>query len=189
MQHHKYSLTEIENMIPWERDIYVNMLIQYLEEEKVREQAARRGLPDPELEVDQITRSRRYDAVSETLRKTFLAMGEDIRVVLIKLADRLHNMRTLVHLSESKRKRIAQQTMDIFAPLANRLGIWQMKWELEDLAFRHLYPDTYKEIAENLDSRRADRERELKLMIRNFLMKSNYLLPEDAQAIRKHTKA
>ena len=136
-----------------------------IEDEKERKQAEKRGLPDPDLEVDQLTRSRRYDAVSETLRKTFLAMGEDIRVVLIKLADRLHNMRTLVHLPESKRKRIAQQTMDIFAPLANRLGIWQIKWELEDLSFRHLQPETYKQIAENLDSRRADRERELKLII------------------------
>jgi GTP pyrophosphokinase len=89
-------------------------------------------------------------------------MGEDIRVVLIKLADRLHNMRTLGHLPESKRKRIAQQTMDIFAPLANRLGIWQIKWELEDLAFRYLEPEIYKEIADNLAARRGDREREMK---------------------------
>jgi GTP pyrophosphokinase len=125
------------------------------EEEKIRELAERRGLPDPDLEVDELTRSRRYDAVSETLRKTFLAMGEDIRVVLIKLADRLHNMRTLGHLPESKRKRIAQQTMDIFAPLANRL-------ELEDLAFRYLEPEIYKEIADNLAARRGDREREMK---------------------------
>jgi GTP pyrophosphokinase len=132
------------------------------EEEKIRELAERRGLPDPDLEVDELTRSRRYDAVSETLRKTFLAMGEDIRVVLIKLADRLHNMRTLGHLPESKRKRIAQQTMDIFAPLANRLGIWQIKWELEDLAFRYLEPEIYKEIADNLAARRGDREREMK---------------------------
>jgi len=131
------------------------------EEEKIREIAERRGLPDPDSEVDQLTRSRRYDAVSETLRKTFLAMGEDIRVVLIKLADRLHNMRTLGHLPENKRKRIAQQTMDIFAPLANRLGIWQIKWELEDLAFRYLQPEIYKEIAENLAARRADREQEM----------------------------
>ena len=135
------------------------------EEEKIRELAERRGLPDPDLEVDKLTKSRRYDAVSETLRKTFLAMGEDIRVVLIKLADRLHNMRTLGHLPENKRKRIAQQTMDIFAPLANRLGIWQIKWELEDLAFRYLQPDTYKEIAENLASRRTDRELEMKGVI------------------------
>lgn len=135
---------------------------EHLEEEKVRELAEKRGKPDPDAEVDQLTKSRRYDAVSETLRKTFLAMGEDIRVVLIKLADRLHNMRTLGHLPEPKRKRIAQQTMDIFAPLANRLGIWQVKWELEDLAFRHLQPETYKEIADNLASRRADREKEMK---------------------------
>lgn len=135
------------------------------EEEKIREIAVRRGMPDPDSEVDQLTRSRRYDAASETLRKTFLAMGEDVRVVLIKLADRLHNMRTLGHLPENKRKRIAQQTMDIFAPLANRLGIWQIKWELEDLAFRYLQAEIYKEIAENLAARRADREQEMNYVI------------------------
>ena len=131
-------------------------------EEEERQLAERRGLPDPDLEAAQITRSRRYDLVSETLRKTFMAMGEDVRVVLIKLADRLHNMRTLSHMPENKRKRIAQETMDIFAPLANRLGIWQIKWELEDLAFRYVDPETYKEIAENLAERRADREREMR---------------------------
>ena len=138
---------------------------EQVEEDRIREIAERRGLPDPDSEVEELTRSRRYDAVSETLRKTFLAMGEDIRVVLIKLADRLHNMRTLGHLPENKRKRIAQQTMDIFAPLANRLGIWQIKWELEDLAFRYLQAEVYKEIAENLAARRADREREMKSVI------------------------
>jgi GTP pyrophosphokinase len=116
---------------------------------------------DKEARVDQLYRSRKYDLVSETLRKTFLAMGEDVRVVLIKLADRLHNMRTLGHMPESKRKRIAQETLDIFAPLANRLGIWQMKWELEDLAFRYVNPEKYKEIATNLAERRFDRERDL----------------------------
>ena len=85
-------------------------------------------------------------------------MGEDIRVVLIKLADRLHNMRTLGYMPEDKRKRIAQETLDIFAPLANRLGIWQIKWELEDLAFRYVNPEKYKEIAELLAQRR-DRPR------------------------------
>lgn len=130
-----------------------------------REVAERRGIADPDQEADKILRSRRYDAVSETLRKTFLAMGEDIRVVLIKLADRLHNMRTLGHLPEHKRQRIAQQTMDIFAPLANRLGIWQIKWELEDLAFRYLDPVTYKQIAENLAERRTDRERQMAQVI------------------------
>ncbi len=94
----------------------------------------------------------------ETLRKIFLAMGDDVRVVLIKLADRLHNMRTLGHLDPARRARIAQETLEIFAPLANRLGMWQMKWELEDLAFRHVNPAMYKEIAGKLEERRANRE-------------------------------
>ena len=98
------------------------------------------------------------DAQAESLRKMFLAMVDDVRVILIRLADRLHNMRTLSALPEVKRKRIAQETLDIFAPLANRLGIWQIKWELEDLAFRHLEPETYKELAGRLDQRRDDRE-------------------------------
>jgi len=132
-----------------------------LDEEK-RQIAVRRGIPDPDTEVERIVRSRRYDLVSETLRKTFLAMGEDVRVVLIKLADRVHNMRTLGHMPKNKQRIIAQQTMDIFAPLANRLGIWQIKWELEDLAFRYIDPETYKEIAENLAERRAVREEEIR---------------------------
>ncbi|HZD58668.1 MAG TPA: bifunctional (p)ppGpp synthetase/guanosine-3',5'-bis(diphosphate) 3'-pyrophosphohydrolase [Anaerolineales bacterium] len=130
-------------------------------EEEERQIAERRGIPGPDEAAQQIVRSRRYDLVSETLRKTFLAMGEDVRVVLIKLADRLHNMRTLSHMPGNKRKRIAQQTMDIFAPLANRLGIWQIKWELEDLSFRYIDPETYREIAEHLAKRRANREREM----------------------------
>jgi len=130
-------------------------------EEELRQIAERRGLPDPDEEAEAITRSRRYDLVSETLRKTFLAMGEDVNVVLIKLADRLHNMRTLGYMPESKRKRIAQETLDIFAPLANRLGIWQMKWELEDLSFRYVNPDMYRQIASSLDARRSQREKEM----------------------------
>ena len=110
-------------------------------------------------------RDRRRDLANETLRKTFLAMGEDIRVILIKLADRLHNMRTLGHMPEHKRRRIAQETLDIFAPLANRLGIWQLKWELEDLGFRHTNPDKYKEIAQNLAETRGERERQMKAII------------------------
>ncbi|MBI1795354.1 MAG: bifunctional (p)ppGpp synthetase/guanosine-3',5'-bis(diphosphate) 3'-pyrophosphohydrolase [Chloroflexi bacterium] len=108
---------------------------------------------------------RRPDMASETLRKTFLAMGDDVRVVLIKLADRLHNMRTLGHMPEAKRKRIAQQTLEIFAPLANRLGIWQVKWELEDLAFRYVNPAKYKEIAEQLAERLPDREAQIKAIV------------------------
>jgi len=111
---------------------------------------------------------RRRDLASETLRKTFLAMGDDVRVVLIKLADRLHNMRTLGHMPESKRKRIAQQTLDIFAPLANRLGIWQLKWELEDLAFRYVNPLSYKEIAGQLAERRPDRELQIEGIVESL---------------------
>jgi len=103
-------------------------------------------------------RSRKDHAQAESLRKMLLAMAEDVSVVLIKLADRLHNMRTLGALSEEKQKRIARETMDIFAPLANRLGIWQLKWELEDLAFRYLEPSAYRKIAEHLAERRSDRE-------------------------------
>jgi GTP pyrophosphokinase len=128
-----------------------------------------RTLPTDEIEDDQeftedffpTVRDRKKDLSNETLRKVFLAMGDDIRVVLIKLADRLHNMRTLGYMPESKRKRIAQETLDIFAPLANRLGIWQVKWELEDLGFRHVNPEKYKEIANNLSIRRGDREQEI----------------------------
>ena len=94
----------------------------------------------------------------EYFRKMLMTMGDDVRVVLIKLADRLHNMRTLGHMPLHKQERIARETMDIFAPLANRLGIWQIKWELEDLSFRYLEPDAYRSIAKSLDERRADRE-------------------------------
>jgi GTP pyrophosphokinase len=116
----------------------------------------------------QATLGRRSDAVSETLRKTFLAMGDDVRVVLIKLADRLHNMRTLGFVPEEKRRRIGKQTLEIFAPLANRLGIWQIKWELEDLAFRHVDPEQYKEIADQLSERRPDREAQISHIIEVF---------------------
>jgi GTP pyrophosphokinase len=113
-------------------------------------------------------RNRKRELAIETLRKTFLAMDSDVRVVLIKLADRLHNMRTLSFFPPAKRRRIAQETLDIFAPLANRLGIWQIKWELEDLAFRHTNPDKYKEIAEQLAGRRESREAEIKAIIENL---------------------
>lgn len=123
---------------------------------------------------------RKRDLVSETLRKTFLAMGEDVRVVLIKLADRLHNMRTLGHMPEEKRKRIAKETLDIFAPLANRLGIWQIKWELEDLGFRHLNPEKYKEIADQLQEKRPDREAQIEVIKENLaqLLEKNHIKVE-----------
>ncbi len=121
-------------------------------------------IPGSEIEVEanEINiRSRKRDLATETLRKTFLAMGDDIRVVLIKLADRLHNMRTLGAMPENKRKRIARETLEIFAPLANRLGIWQMKSELEDLAFRYVDPIKFQEIAEKIKQEKHDREIEI----------------------------
>ncbi len=117
-----------------------------------------RWLPE-DTDGDGVVRRGEEAAWAESLRKMFLAMAEDIRVVLIKLADRLHNMRTLQYLPPDKQRRIAQETMDIYAPLANRLGIWQIKWQLEDLAFRYLEPEKYREIARSLDlGRRAERE-------------------------------
>ena len=95
---------------------------------------------------------------AESLRKMLVSMAEDIRVVLIKLADRLHNMNTLDALPPEKRKRIAQETLDIYSPLAHRLGIWEIKWRLDDLAFRHLNEEKYREISKILASKRTERE-------------------------------
>lgn len=121
--------------------------------------------------ADLRTDSRSRDKDAETLRKTFLAMSEDVRVVLIKLADRLHNMRTLKHLSQERQRKIARETLEIFAPLANRLGIWRIKWELEDLGFRYVDPEQYKKIAGLLDERRQDREQTMNSIINKIKAK------------------
>ncbi len=125
--------------------------------------------------VDGVTKIEFIHAVSggrtrqaESLRKLLLAMAEDVRVVLIKLADRLHNMRTLKYLPLEKQQRIARETQEIYAPLANRLGIWQIKWELEDLAFRHLEPEKYRRLAQSLDERRVEREQYIERVIRQL---------------------
>ena len=93
----------------------------------------------------------------ENYRKMFLAMGKDIRVILIKLADRLHNMRTLKFLTRDRQIANARETMDLYAPLANRLGVYSLKWELEDLAFKYLYPEEFREIAQGIDKKREER--------------------------------
>ncbi len=99
---------------------------------------------------------------AENLRKMFLAMVDDVRVVLIKLADRLHNMQTLQYKSPAKQIKIATETLEIFAPLANRLGIWHIKWQLEDLCFMYLYPQEYQDLLTALDDKRDSRGRYLK---------------------------
>ncbi len=114
--------------------------------------------------VDGVTKLSKFSTLTheqqqaENIRKMFLAMADDIRVVLIKLADRLHNMRTLGPLPPAKQLRIAKQTAEIYAPLAERLGIWQMKWELEDLSFKYINPEAYRELAGQLESHRRTRE-------------------------------
>lgn len=110
------------------------------------------GLHDPDLKNGE------HAQQVESLRKMLLAMVQDIRVVLIKLAERTQTLRCLSGASPSQQKRIAQESKGIFAPLANRLGVWQIKWELEDLSLRYLEPQLYKEVAKMLDERRVDRE-------------------------------
>jgi GTP pyrophosphokinase len=105
---------------------------------------------------------------TESLRKMLLAMAKDVRVVLIKLADRLDNMRLLCYQPEDKQQRIARETLELFAPLANRLGIGQIKWELEDLSLRYLEPETYKKMARLLDERRLDRESYIKQIMESL---------------------
>ncbi|MGD1902211.1 MAG: RelA/SpoT family protein [Geitlerinemataceae cyanobacterium] len=124
-----------------------------------------RGLVEGVTKLSKFQFSSKTEHQAENFRRMFLAMAKDIRVIVVKLADRLHNMRTLEHLAPEKQKRIARETLDIFAPLANRLGIGRIKWELEDLSFKYLKPKAFREIRDLIADKRADREARLEVVI------------------------
>ena len=127
------------------------------------EDIAKEFSPEIAEMVDGVTKLSKLNYTSEqeqqveNYRKMFLAMGKDIRVILIKLADRLHDMRTLKYLTRDRQIANARETMDLYAPLANRLGMYSLKWELEDLSFKYLYPEDYRELVEGIDKKREER--------------------------------
>ena len=122
------------------------------------------ALVDGVTKISQISFTSRAERQAENFRKMILAMARDIRVVLIKLADRTHNMRTLSHLSAEQQAEISQETLDIYAPLAHRLGIYWMKSELEDNALRYLHPEVYYQLKRHVAKKRAERERYIELV-------------------------
>ncbi len=133
-------------------------------------------LVDGVTKISNLGNASKEDAQAESLRKMMLAMVDDVRVVLVKLADRLHNMQTLQFLKPEKRKRIAQETLDVFAPIAHRLGMSKIRAELEDLAFQSIDPDGYKQLKEQVEQQRASTEaflEEVKSRITQLLNENN----------------
>ncbi len=122
-------------------------------------------LVDGVTKLSRIEFRSRFEEQVSNLRKMFLAMAEDWRVVVIRLADRLHNLRTLDPLPIDRQKATARETLDIYAPLAHRLGIWRLKWELEDLSFKHLYPEEYRSLSRTIAARRVEREAAVAVVI------------------------
>ena len=116
------------------------------------------GLVEGVTKLTRISFQSREQAQAENYRKMIVAMAQDLRVILIKLADRLHNMRTIEYLGKQKQAQKARETLEVYAPLAHRLGIHALKWELEDLAFQTLHPRKYAEIKAMVADQRADRE-------------------------------
>ncbi|QCS48613.1 bifunctional (p)ppGpp synthetase/guanosine-3',5'-bis(diphosphate) 3'-pyrophosphohydrolase [Picosynechococcus sp. PCC 11901] len=131
------------------------------EEIEERFGAETRKLVEGVTKLTKFTFSSKTERQAENFRRMFLSMAEDIRVIVVKLADRLHNMRTLEHLRPDKQERIALETREIFAPLANRLGIWRFKWELEDLCFKYLEREAYRSMQKHISEKRTEREAKL----------------------------
>ncbi|MGI6567828.1 MAG: bifunctional (p)ppGpp synthetase/guanosine-3',5'-bis(diphosphate) 3'-pyrophosphohydrolase [Firmicutes bacterium] len=155
--------------------IAAGLLHDVLEDTDVtREEMAEEFGEEIVLLVDGVTKLSRIpfqsheEQQAHSLRKMFLAMAEDLRVIVIKLADRLHNMRTLRHLPEDRQKRISRETVEIYAPLAHRLGMWGIKWEMEDLAFRYLEPQAYYELVNLVAKKRQEREGELQTVMQTL---------------------
>ncbi len=126
------------------------------------------GIVEGVTKIGRIEARELRDEQAVNLRKMFLAMSEDVRVILLKLADRLHNMRTLEAKPEEKQRKTAQETREIYAPLAHRLGIWPVKSELEDLAFRYLEPQAYQDVLRAVNQRRSAQERELREIVQTL---------------------
>src|SRR5215813_10408540 len=122
-------------------------------------------LVDGVTKIGKLAFASREERQAENFRKMLVAMARDIRVLMIKLADRLHNMRTLEYLPADKQRKIAQETLDIYAPLAHRLGMAKVKGELEDLALRALHPEAYDDLQRRVDKRRLEREAEINQVI------------------------
>lgn len=145
-------------------------------------------LVDGVTKLSKIQFSSREEEQAENFRKMLLAMSRDIRVLLLKLCDRTHNMRTLEFLSESRRKRIAQETIDIYAPLAHRLGIYWMKSELEDLGLRHLKPEIYENLKKRINESKSEREQYIKEVVQLISneLKQNEIAAANVSGRSKH---
>jgi GTP pyrophosphokinase len=125
-------------------------------------------LVDGVTKLTRIPYQSKEDAQVENLRKMFMAMAKDIRVIIIKLADRLHNMRTLSSLPRAKQQSIARETLDIYAPIAHRLGIWKIKWDMEDLCLRYLDPEAYRDIVDRVAKTRRQREADVVTVVESL---------------------
>ena len=144
------------------------------------------GKTDPKFNIDK--RKSAFAKNAANMRKIFLAMGQDLRVMVIKLADRLHNMKTLGSLSEERQKRMARETIQIFAPIAHRLGVYTIKSQLEDLSFKYLYPEEYYEIREKMRKTREERSMMLEMCVEQLknVLKANNIEAIEIQARAKN---